>query len=149
VDLRFNQDVEMADLPRNLQAAMPSGIRILNAEIVDEQAPALQTLVVAAEYQITLTGGLEAANSTTLVKTSLMKEADDLMAKSTLPRERRGKAYDLRPLIENLAVISENKIIMRLTARPAATGRPEEVLDALGIAIENTRIERTSLIFQG
>jgi hypothetical protein len=38
---------------------------------------------------------------------------------------------------------------MRLTAREAATGRPEEVLDALGIAIENTRVERVNLIFQG
>jgi hypothetical protein len=37
---------------------------------------------------------------------------------------------------------------MRLTARQAATGRPEEVLDALGIAPENSQIERISLIFQ-
>jgi hypothetical protein len=66
-----------------------------------------------------------------------------------LLRERRGKAYDLRPLIENLEVVSGNKIFMRLTAREAATGRPEEVLDALGIAIENTRVERVNLIFQG
>jgi radical SAM-linked protein len=148
VDLRFTQDVELVDLPGNLQAAMPSGIRILNVEIVDEQAPALQTQVIAAEYEVVLTSGIEAVNSVTLLKTSLMQEVENLMAKSTLPRERRGKAYDLRPLIENLAVISENKIFMRLTARPAATGRPEEVLDSLCITLENTQIERTSLIFQ-
>jgi radical SAM-linked protein len=148
VDLRFTQNVDLAVLPGNLQEALPSGIRILNAEIVDEQAPALQTQVIAAEYEVTITSRFEAMNHPTLLKTSLRQEAEDLMAKSTLPRERRGKTYDLRPLIENLTVISENKIFMRLIARPAATGRPEEVLDTLGIAIENTQIERTNLIFQ-
>ena len=37
---------------------------------------------------------------------------------------------------------------MRLAAREGATGRPEEVLDMLGIAFEGTRIERTHLIFK-
>jgi hypothetical protein len=37
---------------------------------------------------------------------------------------------------------------MRLTAREGATGRPEEVLDVLGIPLEDTRIERTNLIFK-
>jgi hypothetical protein len=36
---------------------------------------------------------------------------------------------------------------MRLTAREGATGRPEEVLDELGIPSEDCRIERTALIF--
>jgi hypothetical protein len=40
------------------------------------------------------------------------------------------------------------KIFMRLSAREGATGRPEEVLDALGIAFEETRIERTKIIFK-
>ena len=37
---------------------------------------------------------------------------------------------------------------MRRAAREGATGRPEEVLDTLGIAFEETRIERTNLIFR-
>jgi hypothetical protein len=37
---------------------------------------------------------------------------------------------------------------MHLTAREGATGRPEEVLDVLGIPLEDTHIERTKLIFQ-
>jgi len=39
------------------------------------------------------------------------------------------------------------RIFMRLVAREGATGRPEEVLDALGIAFEETHIERTCLNF--
>jgi hypothetical protein len=62
-------------------------------------------------------------------------------------RTRRGKEYDLRPLIEALDLM-DGKIFMKLAAREGATGRPEEVLDVLGIAFEDTRIERTRLIFQ-
>ena len=66
----------------------------------------------------------------------------------SLPRERRGKSYDLRPLIEKIELLSENKILMKLAAREGATGRPEEVLDVLGIKIEHARVERTNLIFR-
>lgn len=145
VDLRFTQDVDIENMPGILQAVMPSGINIMKAEIADEQAPALQTQVIAAEYEVILTGVPESSD---LPKKSLMQRYEELLAESTLPRERRGKAYDLRPLIEQLAILSENKIFMRLTARQAATGRPEEVLDALGIALENSQIERINLIFQ-
>ena len=36
---------------------------------------------------------------------------------------------------------------MHLLARENATGRPEEVLDELGIESEGTRIERSRLLF--
>ena len=149
VDLRLTRDLDLANLPGLLQAAMPSGIGILNAELVDEQAPPLQTQVIAADYAVSITGTSQGPDPADLFKTSLIQMSNGLLAQSTLPRERRGKAYDLRPLIERLDIVSENKIFMRLTAREAATGRPEEVLDALGIPLDRTRIERVNLIFQG
>jgi hypothetical protein len=36
---------------------------------------------------------------------------------------------------------------MLLSAKEGATGRPEEVLDVLGIAFDETRIERVRLNF--
>jgi hypothetical protein len=111
---------------------------------VDERAPALQTQVEAAEYEVTLTDP-----STTLRAdgSGLKRRIDSVMESESIIRERRGKTYDLRPLIESLELVSEGKIFMRLTAREGATGRPEEVLDVVGIAFEGTRIERTRLIF--
>jgi radical SAM-linked protein len=156
VDLRFSQDVDLTNLPERLQTVMPSGIGILNADSVDESASALQTQVMAAEYEVALTETMPlveppAPTPPAAAETdsaNLEQQVEELLAKPTLPRERRGKTYDLRPLIEELKVVSENKIFMRLTARESATGRPEEVLDALGIPIEDARIERTRLIFQ-
>ena len=158
VDLRLNQDVNLADLPGLLRANMPSGIGILNVESVDEMSPALQTQVIAAEYEVTLMETLivpELVVLSTATRTQaegsarLLQKVEELLSMASIPRERRGKAYDLRPLIEKLEVVSGDKIFMRLTAREAATGRPEEVLAALGIKIDDARIERTSLIFQG
>jgi radical SAM-linked protein len=149
VDLRLNQDLELAELPERLKAVIPSGIGILKVEVVEEQAPALQTLVIAAEYEVTIKRNPGSLGEETLFRTGLVRQTEDLLARSTLPRSRRGKAYDLRPLIEQLTVISENKVFMRLTSREGATGRPEEILDELGIELENTQIERINLIFQG
>ena len=159
VDLRFNQAVDLTDLPDRLQSAMPSGISILHVDGVDELSPALQTQVVAAEYEVTLLGNLiipaepamshppdQAIGS---AAAHLQQRTKELLDRSSIPHERRGKAYDLRPLIEKLEILSEDKILMRLAAREAATGRPEEVLAALEIALEDVRIERISLIFQG
>jgi uncharacterized protein (DUF2344 family) len=140
--------VDVVGLPGRLQAVMPSGIRVHAAAVFDDKVPALQTQVISAEYEVTLTAQ-GTSDSPLLLQQGLMQVTEDILAKSTLMRERRGKKYDLRPLIEELTVISENRIFMRLTARSAATGRPEEILDEMGIEIENTRIERVRLIFQG
>ena len=58
------------------------------------------------------------------------------MNAASLPRERRGKSYDLRPLIETLLVKREGDAVqleMTLSAREAATGRPGEVLRAMDL----------------
>jgi hypothetical protein len=95
-------------------------------------------------YQVELTEPVDGSE--------LRQKAEELLEAESLPRERRGKFYDLRPLIESLSATTEvdGKIFlhMRLAAREGATGRPEEVLNALGIEPEYTRVERTQLIFQ-
>jgi len=81
----------------------------------------------------------------------LKRKVEELLASESLPRERRNKFYDLRPLIETLDVRTEVDgkvwLQMKLATRDGATGRPEEVLNALGIEPEYTRVERTFLFF--
>ncbi|MEW6240097.1 MAG: TIGR03936 family radical SAM-associated protein [Chloroflexota bacterium] len=145
-DLWLNGEPDLESLPERLQTAMPSGIGILHVEPVDERAAPLQTRLLAAEYEATLPDDFDAS--------SLDKRLAAVMDAASLPRERRGKTYDLRPLIESLSITPGpspdgrgGKILMRLAAREGATGRPEEVLDALGIPPEAARVERTRLIF--
>ncbi len=147
LDMRLNQDPDLALLSTQLQDALPPGIGILKVENVDDHEPALQTQVVSAEYEVTL---IKAGD-----RLSLQQKIGDLMAAQSLPRQRRGKTYDLRPLIEMLSLIpsptpSGNvlRLLMRLAAREGATGRPEEVLDALDLSVENAHVERTRLLFK-
>ena len=163
MDMKLEHEIQLEGLHEKLQQTLPTGIQVLNVESADERAPALQTQVASAEYQVTLTGSID--------ESELKRKIDSVMESESIIRERRGKMYDLRPLIEGLALIpapslrsahlhcaqaqvsqSPNgrgeKIFMRLAAREGATGRPEEVLDILGIAFEETRIERTRLIFR-
>jgi radical SAM-linked protein len=142
MDMKLEREIPLDNLPTRLNTTLPSGLQVVDIEQVDERAPALQTQVVSAEYEVTLT---EAADGS-----ELKRKVDSVIESKSIPRERRGKMYDLRPLVEELKILEskEQKIFMRLAAREGATGRPEEVLDVLGIAFEATRIERTRLIFQ-
>jgi radical SAM-linked protein len=134
------QVVPYADL---LQSAAPPGLTIVSAGLVDEGAPPLQTQVAAAEYEVNF---LETGSGS-----DLNRHVDELLAKPSLPRERRGKPYDLRPLVLSLEAGTGKRsgwLRMVLSAREGATGRPEEVLAELGIPSETARVERTRLIFK-
>ena len=152
MDIKLEQDIPLDDLPTRLNETLPSGLQVVEVQQVEERAPALQTQVTAAEYEVTLREAVDPPE--------LERKIDSVMESKAIPRERRGKIYDLRPLIEALRLTesgdsrpgkdsgpSLQKIFMRLSAREGATGRPEEVLDVLGIAFEGTRIERTRLLF--
>jgi radical SAM-linked protein len=158
--LRLNEEFQESEIKERLRKNLPGGIQVLEVETVDDHAPSLQTQIVSAEYEVRLTEPVETS--------ALRLGIEKIMSEASLPRERRGKPYDLRPLIEELKIIESGNLLphmqehtvagtqapaihlfMRLAAREGATGRPEEVLDALGISAETARVERTRLIFQG
>ncbi|MBP6179731.1 MAG: TIGR03936 family radical SAM-associated protein [Anaerolineales bacterium] len=145
LDVRFNEDIPVEEIASRLKDNLPADIRVTNVEVVDERAPALQTQVVSAAYDVHLTEPIDGGE--------LTRKVEELMKSESLPRERRGKFYDLRPLVEMLSVVNESNgkiwLQMKLAAREGATGRPEEVLTVLGIEPEYAKVERTSLIFQG
>ena len=66
--------------------------------------------------------------------------------------ERRGKRYNLRPLVEALRFVEADAdagcatLWMKLSARPGATGRPEAVLDVLGLGDAFARYYREGLV---
>ena len=144
LDVRFNEEIPTEEIAARLKDSLPPDIQITHVESVDEREPALQTQVLSAAYDVHLTEPVDGSE--------LKRKVEELLMSESLPRERRGKFYDLRPLIEDVECITEADgkiwLQMKLAARDGATGRPEEVLNALGIEPEYTRVERTLLIFQ-
>jgi radical SAM-linked protein len=140
-DVWLEGEPALGEVLTDLQEAAPPGIRFTEIATVADRTPKLPNLLRAADYRATL---LEPHRD-------LERRLETLLIADALPRERRGKMYDLRPLIEALERSPDDekgrpRLSMRLTALPGATGRPDEVLDALGIAPETTLIHRVRLV---
>jgi radical SAM-linked protein len=137
-DIWLEEDVPADAALEALKIAVPPGITKLTAEAVDDRLPPLQVLLRSATYSVGL--GEPIADLSTRIA--------ELLAATELPRVRRDKAYDLRPLIEALSVGAEpdRQLEMQLAARDAATGRPEEVVDVLGGDPVAAHYHRTALL---
>jgi len=134
MDVWMEKQIDLIEAKKDLDGAVPPGMQILGIVEVDERLPPLQTQVFAAEYRVTVNPA----------PADLESRARDLLSQPSIMRERRGKHYDLRPLIEALSVEGD-ALVMRLAARDGATGRPEEVVRALGLERSNTH--RSKLFF--
>ncbi len=144
LDVHLNEEIKVEEISTRLRDALPPDIKVTDVKIVEENLPALQTLTLSAAYDVHLTEPVDGSE--------LKRRVESLMMSEAIIRERRGKSYDLRPLVELLSVITmadgTSCLKMTLAAREGATGRPEEVLAVLGIAPETARVERTRLIFK-
>ena len=143
IDIWLEQDLPIPEVQSALDKAAPPGIQISGIETIDERMPSLQTMIQASDFIITL---LETVPD-------LNERISNLISADTLPRVRRDRPYDLRPLILKLSRIGDDEagraqIFARLMAREGETGRPEEVLAALGIDPLAARVHRTGLVFQ-
>lgn len=141
VDLWLERPLPAAELLERLQRTAPPGLDIYGAVTVEPKAPTITVEVRSARYRVQLPRTLDPG--------TLGERVEQLLATPALPRQRRGKDYDLRPLVEELNVEVEGErgaLSMQLASREAATGRAEEVLDQLGIDPAECLIQRTELV---
>jgi radical SAM-linked protein len=141
LDIWLEQDYPVPAIQHAVAAALPPGIEIHAVIKVDPRQPALQTQVRSAVYEITFLDQLPDLDAC----------LHRLLTAAELPRVRRTKSYDLRPLIEAASLLPPDgegraRLQLQLAAREAATGRPEEFLDELGVNFEATRVHRTQLL---
>ncbi|NPA31075.1 MAG: DUF2344 domain-containing protein [Chloroflexi bacterium] len=144
MDFWLERPLPADEIRRRLEQVQPPGLRVVDLYPVPLNAPALQNQVRAAAYEARLLRPVP----------DLAQRVAALLAREHIPRERRGKAYDLRPLVEALEVRPPAadepgpRLHMVLTARPGATGRPDEVLAALGLDPAEARVERLRLFLE-
>jgi radical SAM-linked protein len=136
---------------------LPPGWSLVDLYDVWLAGPALPGQVAAADYRIELTPA-EASGGATPDAGSVSRAVDGLLAARSLPRQRaKGGGtvtYDLRALLIDLAVADPGPpVAIRARTRfhpELGTGRPEEVVaalgDALGIALAASSIVRERLI---
>jgi radical SAM-linked protein len=142
MDVWLESAMSVEGFARALVPVLPGGLAISQVCRVSLKEPALQTRVVSAEYRVTVDWKESAGE--------VEARVERVLTATELPRERRGRRYDLRPLIERLwleqAGGEEVVLGMQLATRPGATARPEAVLGALGMDGAFARYRRRRLL---
>jgi len=148
MDIVLERRISPYNFAKCLAPHLPPGLDVLSVEEVYPQLPSLQSQVRSAEYRVTVSwdGSQEEMQGRLLAE-----RVRQLLSAEQLLRQRRSKHYDLRPLIEDLWVEGKEAngwvLGMRLRAGDEGTGRPDEVLDALGLAEEPHAVRREKLLF--
>jgi radical SAM-linked protein len=130
-------DVDVVSLPAQLTPALPAGIDVLAAAVVDDRADSLQHEVTSCSWTVGVAGA-DVDGLAELVARALA--ADSLV----VSRERKGKSSDedVRPGI--LSVVADGTVLeCELAAQPRAL-RPSELVRALSPALEETNVRRTA-----
>jgi radical SAM-linked protein len=142
----LKEDLPIEQVAQAIHQSSPPGIVLQETRTAPPEAPKLQNSLTSAKFRVTLTDA----------HPDLEKNVRELLSADSLPRVkiRKGKkkTYDLRELVYAIELLPPNdrgqqELMLHLRAEPSATGRPDDVLDALGIDPLTTRIHRTGLIF--
>ena len=139
-DVWLNSDMALDEVAAILKNTAQPGLEIQSLESIPVYQTSLQNRVTSVVYEILF---LDEVNFT-----DLENHLQGLLKKSSIFRERRGKPYDLRPLIEEAALSRRDSLPMirlQISALPGATGRPEEFLEELEIDPYSVDIRRVDI----
>jgi len=136
LEVWLEEDWSPEDLAQALRGQTPEDLAVLAVEALAADAPGVSEGLWAADYRVWLQS---------VPPEDVAARCAALLVAESLPRVRGEKAYDLRLLILELAPCPEC-VWMRLSARPGATGRPDEVIAALGFADQVQRYVRERLV---
>jgi radical SAM-linked protein len=147
-DVYLSERVAPADVLSALPAVLPAGLKALAVEEVGLAAPALQTQIRWAEYEVDVAGGQRSA-------AEVRRAISELLGARSLPWEHQRTAklqrYDLRPLVVGLRLEAEgegvHRLVMRLRVSQERSGRADQVVAALGLGAP-LRVHRRRLYLE-
>ena len=152
LDVAFSPPVPLDELSMRIREKLPPGVRLLNATEVPFKTVSPQSLTIGADYTI-----LIYADAGEVSELELQAKLDAFLEQKVVwrERERHGQrySYNLRPLVLELrytgfdAAAAEHRIFMRVQMRPGATGRPDELVDALGFDDYARTLRRERIYF--
>lgn len=143
VEFWLTEEIPLPRVEKSLSETVPPGIQITDVESVELTDPKLPNLVEKTTYEVALLAPIP----------KVTDRISSILKVEKVIRERRGKKYDLRPLILSIEEIESSSqgtqcIQMDLLAKPGETGRPDEVLNVLEIPINLARIHRKEIVLR-
>lgn len=124
VEMALAKDVTAEEFLLRMAKALPPGLEARRAVVLADSAPKLMAALRTAEYTVKVDGNLDAiaqAAKAVLAETQVMAEKT---AKGVT------KTIDIRGMIEDIDWRDGN-LVLRLTAAPEGSLRPELVMDVL------------------
>ncbi len=146
MDAWLDQRVDLRELARAIVDQSPVGLTIREVAEVPLAAPFPQATLQAAEYRVTL----HSPASADAIQAAIQR----LLAQPTIEHRRvrkkgRMQTFDLRPLIHHVryedAAGETHTLWMAMRCSAQGAGRPEHVVEAMGVDASHVAIHRTRL----
>ena len=146
MDVFLSRWIAPNSFTNQVRQQLPQGIELMESWSMGLNVPSLQSQVRFAEYRVEL--GVDADTQ------EIELAINSLLSARELPwhhvRDTGVRHYDLRALVDDIWLVdicgSKCILSMRLRCDPAGTGRPEQVVKALGFSQCPESIHRTKLI---
>ena len=135
-ELADGATVEAERLPALLTPALPTGIDVLVAAVIDDRALSLQEDVTSCTWLVSTAFALPFDELTGLVDKALAASS------IVINRQRKGQMVtdDIRPGILHLEVVGDGRLLAELATHPRGL-RPGEMLAGLARVSESHRLE--------
>ena len=154
LDIILAPPLPLEEIAAQLRAKLPPGVLLQSVVEAPLATDALQNLILGADYTIILF-----AEPGEIAGDLIEARIQAFLQSETIWRERQRKGkfytYNLRPLVFELrylgydAASEEHRIFLRVPMRNGATGRPDEVVDALGFDDVPRTLRRERIHFAG
>ncbi|NLT43234.1 MAG: DUF2344 domain-containing protein [Anaerolineae bacterium] len=143
LEVKLTEEWDADALLAALQEQAVPGLTIESVQPVVGRQRSLPARMLAADYEIVLHGA-EAGSLAEAVETALAATSLPLRVE----RGKRVREVDLRPLLLDLSVPDPRVALLaaRLRHSPEATGRPDDLVAALGFDSARAEITRTGLL---
>lgn len=148
MDFRLSERMPVVQIEDRLRSKLPPGVSIRSMQEIPVKSQPLQGLLTGADYRIRVIAPETATGP---------QAVHEFLARGTVWRERERKGhpyrYNLRPLVHRLAWTGFDaagpchNLLLRVQMAEGATGRPDEVVDELGLSEHALVLERTRLYF--
>jgi len=140
MDFWLDQVVPLDVVSNRLRVSLPTEIVLKELQVIDNQRPSLQASLLSSEFEVLLPEYCD--------QRTLEEKLASLLAQETLSVQRRKKTVDLNKLILQLQLVKEEQVsILKVAMKstPSENGRPDELLELLGLDPADCVITRKKL----
>ena len=143
IDVALREPIELDEkqLIALLRDVSPQGLDINRIENVNIREPAMQSLVLSAEYRLRFEDGID--------REFLQQKVDDILNREAIVvdkiKKRRRSVINLRPLIIDLRVDDNNDLIAHLSVGDRGNMRPDQLIEQMGLVDQYISVHRYKL----